>query len=150
MRFVAIFDSMKNYWLVWGALLAAVSVILGAFAAHGLEKHLASGFVTERQLHNFETAARYQMYHAIALLICGVVLPRFVSNKLLRLAPWFFCTGILLFSGSLYLLSVRDVIGLNNWQWLGPITPLGGLGFIGGWVLLALGCWRAQPIANRD
>lgn len=129
---------MKVNWMLKGALLAGLSVALGAFAAHGLEKHLESGAMTERQMHNFETAARYQMYHALAILLCALLL-RQSQARLLKAAPWLFSLGILLFSGSLYLLSVRDVIGLSNWHWLGPVTPLGGLCFMAGWVLLALG-----------
>ncbi len=121
-----------------GALLAGLSVALGAFAAHGLEKHLETGLMTERQMHNFETAARYQMYHALGILLCALVL-RGSTSRLLKAAPWLFATGILLFSGSLYLLSLRNVLGIANWHWLGPVTPLGGLCFLAGWVLLALG-----------
>lgn len=126
-----------------GALLAGLSVALGAFAAHGLEKHLESGLMTERQLHNFETAARYQMYHALAIVVCALLL-RQPATRMLKAAPWLFAAGILLFSGSLYLLSVRDIIGLENWQWLGPVTPLGGLCFMAGWVLLALGSFNRK------
>jgi uncharacterized membrane protein YgdD (TMEM256/DUF423 family) len=129
---------MKVNWVLKGALLAGISVALGAFAAHGLAKHLESGLMTERQMHNFETAARYQMYHALAILLCAFLL-RQSASRVLKAAPWLFALGILFFSGSLYLLSVRDVIGLENWHWLGPVTPFGGLCFIAGWVMVAIG-----------
>jgi uncharacterized membrane protein YgdD (TMEM256/DUF423 family) len=121
--------------LIAGAALALVSVLAGAFAAHGLKATLDA-----RQLAVFETAARYQMYHAFALLIVGglSVLPQF-SRRLLRFAAIAFGIGILLFSGSLYLLALSGI------GWLGAITPLGGSAFIAGWALLIAAAWQTTP-----
>lgn len=103
-----------------------LSVITGAFAAHGLKQRL-----DPYDLAIFETAARYQMYHAIALLIVGLMasMPQF-STRWLKLAAIGFVLGIVLFSGSLYLLALSGI------RWLGAITPLGGVAFIFGWLLL--------------
>ncbi len=106
-------------------------VILGAFGAHGLKPLL-----TTKMLATFETAVRYQFYHTLALILI-VVLYKFSNSKKLVLASYFFIAGILLFSGSLYVLALTS-INLNTWTWLGPITPLGGICFIIGWWFLFL------------
>ena len=106
--------------LAAGALNGAIAVAAGAFAAHGLRERLAP-----KALEVFETAARYQMYHALAMVLCALVVA--------KSAGWVMQGGIVLFSGSLYLLALTDV------TWLGAITPFGGLGFLAGWGLLA---WR--------
>ena len=104
------------------------SVMIGAFAAHGL-KQLLDGYLPGL----IETAVRYQMYHAIALLVPGVMsaIPQF-SIRWLNRAPLAFTQGIILFSGSLYLLVVSNV------KWLGAITPVGGLALMIGWLLLVI------------
>ena len=110
--------TMFNRWVLSaGAGFALLAVALGAFAAHGLKAVLDA-----QQLALFETASRYQMYHALALLVVGVMLtnPQF-SRSLLKLAAIAFILGIILFSGSLYLLALVGV------SWLGAITPLGGI-----------------------
>ncbi len=120
-------DSGINRWvIIAGAGFALVAVMTGAFAAHGL-KHLLDAY----SLGLIETAVRYQMYHAIALLIVGIfsITPQF-SPRWLKLAAVAFILGIVLFSGSLYLLA------LSNIRWLGAITPLGGVAFISGWLAL--------------
>ncbi|CAN5186449.1 DUF423 domain-containing protein [soil metagenome] len=122
-----------------GALFAALSVILGAFAAHGLQKYLDSGEMTPKSLEVFQTGARYQMYHAFALIACGILAKIFGESKSLKIAGILFFTGIIFFSGSLYLLSTATVLGIESWKWLGPITPLGGLCFISGWIFMAIG-----------
>jgi uncharacterized membrane protein YgdD (TMEM256/DUF423 family) len=106
-----------------GALNAAIAVAAGAFAAHGLRDRLA-----ERALAVFETGARYHMYHALAMILAGLLAAR---------APgWMFQAGIVLFSGSLYALALTDVKGL------GAVTPIGGLAFLAGWLWLAYAAWR--------
>lgn len=112
----------RSRLLVAGALNGAIAVGAGAFAAHGLE-----GRLEPHALDIFQTAARYQMYHALAMVLCAVLLA--------RTAGWLFQIGIVLFSGSLYLLALTDV------KVLGAITPLGGLGFLAGWGYLA---WSAR------
>jgi uncharacterized membrane protein YgdD (TMEM256/DUF423 family) len=119
-------------WLVAGALLAAVAVAAGAFGAHGLRGRLSPG-----DLATFETAARYQIYHALALIAVALLAERGVGG--VAGAGWLFLTGILLFSGSLYLLTLAGL------RWMGAITPFGGVAFIAGWVLLAVAGWRHNP-----
>jgi uncharacterized membrane protein YgdD (TMEM256/DUF423 family) len=120
---------MHKGFIKTAALLGALSVMLGAFAAHGLKKIL-----TADDLQIFETAVRYQFYHVFALLGVGILYASF-SGKLMVWAGKFFIAGIILFSGSLYLLCYvkYNQLPLN---WLGAITPFGGAAFIAGWVLL--------------
>lgn len=124
---------MHKRFLTWGALLAGLAVAFGAFGAHGLKK-----LVPPETVATFETGVRYQMYHALALLLVGLIAERLPSVWLKR-AAWCFLIGILLFSGSLYLLTAlkaTDSVGLGG---LGIITPIGGVFFIAGWVCLAVG-----------
>jgi len=109
-----------------GALNGAIAVAAGAFGAHGLRERLEP-----RALEIFETAARYQMFHALAIVLCGVIATRGATT-----AGWLFQAGILVFSGSLYALALTDV------KVLGAITPIGGLAFLAGWVWLAWTAWR--------
>lgn len=109
-----------------GALNAAVAVGAGAFAAHGLRDRL-----DPRGLEVFETAARYQMYHAIAIVLAGIL-----ATRGAQAAGWIFQAGVVLFSGSLYVLALTGVKGL------GAITPLGGVAFLAGWLWLGWTAWR--------
>jgi len=120
---------MHKGFIKTAALLGALSVMLGAFAAHGLKNMLAAG-----DLQIFETAVRYQFYHVFALLAAGILYAAF-PGKLLVWAGKLFITGMILFSGSLYVLCYvkYNEIPLN---WIGAITPFGGAAFIAGWVLL--------------
>ncbi len=118
--------STSGIFLTIGAVYGAMSVALGAFAAHGLR-----AAVPPEMLTTFETAARYQMYHALALVFTAVMMEKSPQDGILAGAGWCFALGTLLFSGSLYLLV------LLREQWLAIITPLGGLGFLAGWLLLA-------------
>ncbi|MGB5329477.1 MAG: DUF423 domain-containing protein [Gammaproteobacteria bacterium] len=126
-------DSRISRWiLVAGAGLAMLAVMTGAFAAHGLKHVLDADYLLV-----FETAARYQMYHAIALMIVAVIstMPQF-SPRWVKLAAFAFMLGIILFSGSLYLLALSGI------KWLGAITPLGGVAFIFGWLALIVAALR--------
>jgi uncharacterized membrane protein YgdD (TMEM256/DUF423 family) len=127
---------MQKRLLQFGGFLGAIAVILGALAAHGLRSKLSSGLITESNLQLFDTAARYQMYHCIALLTMAFLIERF-HFKMITWAAYCFIAGIFLFSGSIYLLSTSRLLGLEV-SWLGPITPVGGLLFVIGWVLLAM------------
>jgi uncharacterized membrane protein YgdD (TMEM256/DUF423 family) len=127
--------------LITGALLACLAVILGAYGAHGLKNALGPEHIS--QVQSFDTAARYQMYHAFALIVLGIIMKLFGESRLLNGAYTCFVIGILLFSGSLYLLSTRSITGLE-WPWLGPVTPLGGLFFILGWVFFAVAIIRKK------
>ena len=109
-----------------GAINAALAVAAGAFAAHALKERLSV-----RALEIFETGARYHIYHALAMILAGMLAVRGAST-----AGWIFQAGIVLFSGSLYLLAATDV------KILGAITPLGGAAFLAGWLWLAWCAWR--------
>lgn len=132
---------MRKKLLLFGGLFALLAVILGAFGAHGLK-----ALITTEQLQTFHTGVKYQFYHSFALILMGLLLhlPYFVDNKFIHRAGFFFIIGIFLFSGSVYLLATRDVIGLTNWKWLGPITPLGGLTFIIGWISFIIGVSKSK------
>ena len=119
---------MARIFLVLAAILAGLAVAGGAFGAHALRGQLAA-----RSLEIFETGIRYQMYHALGLLaIALLLLQRPDSSSLLTVAGWAFVGGVLIFSGSLYGLSLSGI------KWLGAITPLGGVALIGGWICLAI------------
>jgi uncharacterized membrane protein YgdD (TMEM256/DUF423 family) len=113
-----------------GSASALVAVATGAFGAHGLRARLSPDLLAV-----FETAARYQMYHALALLAVGWAVTRWPGPWPVR-AGWLFAVGTLLFSGSLYALA------LSGMRWLGAVTPLGGLAFLAGWTCLLLGMLR--------
>lgn len=123
---------MHKGFIKTAAVLGALSVMLGAFAAHGLKNILAAG-----DLQIFETAVRYQFYHVFALLAVGILYAAF-PGKLLVWAGKLFIAGMILFCGSLYVLCYikYNEIPLN---WIGAITPFGGAAFIAGWVLLFWG-----------
>ena len=118
---------MGQVFVLIGAVSGGLSVAAGAFGAHALKARLP-----ENALAAFETGARYQMYHALALVLVGILIgirPTSVFNY----AGWAFVAGTVLFSGSLYGLALTDI------KAFGPITPLGGLAFLAGWALLAWG-----------
>jgi uncharacterized membrane protein YgdD (TMEM256/DUF423 family) len=124
-------------WLVLGALSGLVSVAAGAFGAHALKQRLPADLLAI-----FETGARYQMYHALALVLVGVLasraeLPARAASPL-QLSGALFLAGTVLFSGSLYVLS------LTGQRWLGAITPLGGLAFLAAWLGLAWAGWLSR------
>ena len=119
-------------WFATGAALCGLGVLLGAFGAHGLKDRL-----TPEMLSVFETGIRYHLVHALGILAVGSAVARW-PQTLVSVAGWCFIAGIVLFSGSLYLLSVTGV------RWLGAITPVGGLLFIAGWITLAVGALRAS------
>ncbi len=137
--------SLSLPWLPVGAILGGLAVAAGAFAAHGLDKRFAETYrdwppklvagrempASWKYLQDFKTGAEYQMYHALALVAVGV-LARGIQSTLLNLAGWSFLGGIVLFSGSLYVLSLT---GQTRW---GMVTPFGGLLFLVGWALLAI------------
>ncbi|MDE3036423.1 MAG: DUF423 domain-containing protein [Nitrospirota bacterium] len=127
-----------SHFLPAGAVLAGLGVAAGAFGAHGLK-----ALLSVEMLAVFETAVRYQVYHALALMLTGILLDRSVASEgrtSLRLAGRLFLAGVLLFSGSLYLLALSQI------RWLGAITPIGGFCFIAGWGVLA---WAANRKNRR-
>ena len=128
---------MKNF-IVIGAVLAGLAVLIGAFGAHALKE-----LMSESNIATFETGSRYHFYHSIALLFVGLMSYRW-NSKLLKYAGICFVIGILFFSGSLYLLALKDGWGLESWKWLGPMTPIGGLFFIIGWILIVIGVLKSK------
>ncbi|MBN8226777.1 DUF423 domain-containing protein [Corallococcus macrosporus] len=124
---------MMRWWIVVGAVNAFLAVAAGAFGAHALKARLPQDLQVI-----FETGARYHMYHALALVAVGL-LGTVRPSALLESSGWAMLVGIVLFSGSLYALALSGV------RVLGAITPLGGLGFLAGWALLAVAAWRATP-----
>ncbi|MEZ5054790.1 MAG: DUF423 domain-containing protein [Chitinophagales bacterium] len=124
---------MQKTFGIIAAFYGATAVILGAFGAHGLKSKLDM-----YQLEIFNKGVQYQFYHVFALLAVAFLAQR-LSAQTLVFAGWSFTIGILFFSGSLYLLATRHLLGLDSMTpILGPITPLGGLCFIIGWILLLL------------
>jgi len=125
----------KNY-LSFGIVLAGLAVILGAFGAHKLKE-----LVTPETVSSFQTGVQYQMYHSLALILLAISFERF-PNKFMKWTGICFLLGILLFSGSLYLLAglkATDQVGLKG---LGLITPVGGVFFIAGWLFFLFGVRR--------
>jgi uncharacterized membrane protein YgdD (TMEM256/DUF423 family) len=135
---------MAKKWLITGFIFAALAVIIGAFAAHSLKDYVDAGYVKAPVLQHFETGARYQMYHAFALMICGILASIYGEHRFIKIAGIFFVAGILLFSGSLYLLLRNNLGWETSWTWLYPLTPLGGLCFISGWIVLVIGVLRKK------
>lgn len=123
---------MYKPFLFTAAILGALAVALGAFGAHGLKSK-----VNADTLQVFETAVKYQFWHVFALIVVSILFQHYSSNTLLWSGRCFIA-GIILFSGSLYALTFFRVAGNENMNWLGAITPLGGLSFIAGWILLAI------------
>lgn len=122
---------MTRIFLAIASILAGLSVAIGAFAAHALRPKLS-----ERAIEIFETGTRYQMYHALALILVALLLSRAETGQsLLVAAGSAFILGVALFSGSLYTLS------LTNIKWMGAIAPLGGVAFLVGWGCLAVAAW---------
>ena len=122
----------KNYVAI-AATFGGLAVASGAFGAHGLE-----GLTKDQKiLHGFQTAVQYQMYHALALLAVAMLYEKFPSRRL-KWAATCFITGILLFSGSLYLLTFLKLQESSAVKFVGPVTPLGGVFFIAGWLFLLL------------
>jgi uncharacterized membrane protein YgdD (TMEM256/DUF423 family) len=121
---------MEQTWFTLGCALMVLGIGAGAFAAHSLKGQLSAD-----NLEIWQTAARYHIYHALALLAVAYAATRW-QGSLTTVAGWLFVAGIALFSGSLYVLAISGV------KWLGAVTPLGGLCFLAGWVSLAVAAFR--------
>lgn len=122
---------MYNKLLGIAGIFGLLAVALGAFGAHGLNDVLLPN---EKAV--FETANRYHFYHTVMLVLVAILYAR-DESRMLRLAAFAFIDGIVLFSGSLYLLASKQLLGISTWTFLGPITPVGGVFFIIGWFILA-------------
>ena len=134
------FAASQRWLLLAAGVLGFGGVLVGSFGAHGLESYLAGrGYdaeLIEKRLDQFDVGARYHLLHSIALLALASSLP--ISDRARRWVGWLLVAGIALFSGSLYLLV------LTNTPWLGAITPLGGLSWIVGWIVLAVAAFRSD------
>ena len=122
---------MSKVFIILGSLNAFLAVALGAFGAHGLQNKL-----TEQMLATYETGVKYHMMHALGLILIGIISRYTSGSVLINWSGWLICAGIVLFSGSLYLLSISGI------RWLGAVTPLGGLSFLAGWLLLAVAAFK--------
>jgi uncharacterized membrane protein YgdD (TMEM256/DUF423 family) len=128
---------MNKRIIITASLLGVLAVVTGAFGAHGLK-----AVITTAQLETWHTAVQYNFYHVFALLFLSTF-GRFKNNMIVA-AYYFFTFGVVLFSGSLYLMACKDLLGLNAGfvKVIGPITPIGGLLYISGWIMLAFAALR--------
>ena len=122
------------FWIFSGSLLGAISLALGAFGAHGLKSKLGNDL-----LNTFETATRYQMYHAFAIICLGLIMNSFHSS-LFSWSGWFFIIGTILFSGSLYIFVLTGI------KSFGAIAPIGGLSLLFGWIFLTIGACNSSNL----
>ena len=123
---------MAKFYLVLGSINAMLVVIIGAFGAHGLKDRL-----TAENMAVFQTGVQYHFYHAVGLILLGLIALQIPISPYLRWSAWLMLMGIVLFSGSLYALSITNI------RWLGMITPFGGMAFILAWLMLAIGIMRS-------
>ncbi len=129
---------MKNKFLITG-IFGALAVILGAFGAHYLKNKITLGGFTQSQLDTYHTAVNYHFIHTLAMTFVMLLLKLETQNKFINWSFNLFLLGIILFSGSLYLLSLQDLFAISSIsKIIGPITPIGGLMFILGWLFLAI------------
>ncbi len=127
---------MYKPFIVTALILGALAVFLGAFGAHGLK-----GYVDVQLLISYETAVRYQFYHVFAIALTGIIYKTIPTKKVL-LAGKFFIAGIIVFSGSLYVMTILALFQINQIKLIGAITPFGGILLIAGWILLAIAVYR--------
>jgi uncharacterized membrane protein YgdD (TMEM256/DUF423 family) len=130
---------MSKHFLIGASFFGGTGVAFGAFGAHGLEKLTTDSKI----LHGFQTGAQYQLYHALALLAVAILYEKF-PVKAMKWAGYSFIAGIILFSGSLYLLTFLKIQESSAVKFVGPITPLGGICFIAGWLLLLVAVARKK------
>jgi uncharacterized membrane protein YgdD (TMEM256/DUF423 family) len=122
---------MNKRIIITASLLGIMAVVLGAFGAHGLR-----GKISADELKTWDTAVQYHFYHVLALLFLSTF-ARF-NSRLINVSSWCFTFGIILFSGSLYILASKNILNITQTSFIGPITPLGGVFFIIGWICLLL------------
>ena len=126
---------MAKTYLLIAALNGFLAVAFGAFGAHGLKQRLSADLLAV-----YQTGVQYQFYHTLALFLVAALMLHWPQNNSLRWSALLFCMGIVIFSGSLYVLS------LTGARWLGAITPIGGVAFLAGWVALAVAVWKAEIV----
>lgn len=130
---------MHKSFLITGAILGAMAVALGAFGAHGLQR-MELG---EPIIQGFRTGVQYQFFHALALIATAIIFSHYSNNKI-KWAGICFISGIILFCGSLYLITLLNIFEMDTVRLIGPLTPLGGLFMIAGWVLLVVGILKTK------
>jgi uncharacterized membrane protein YgdD (TMEM256/DUF423 family) len=130
---------MHKNFVIWAAFFGGLGVALGAFGAHGLQKATTD----EKIFHGFQTAVQYQIYHALALLAIAILFDK-LSAKWMKWAGYSFIAGIILFSGSLYLLTFLKIQESSAVKFVGPVTPFGGVMFILGWIFLLIAALKAK------
>ena len=135
---------MHKGFIRTSAILGFLSVALGAFAAHALKQK-----ISDYAVNIFETGVRYQFYHTFAILVTGILYKEF-PNGLIRLAGILFILGIILFSGSLYCLMYIKGAVIPGYDWIGTITPIGGLSFLAGWLCLLAGVSGKGKSVNQN
>ena len=123
---------MAKFYLALGCINAMLVVIIGAFGAHGLKVRLSV-----ENMAVFQTAVQYHFYHAVGLILIGLIALQMPISPYLRWSAWLMLMGIVLFSGSLYALSITNI------RWLGMITPFGGMAFTLAWLMLAIGIMKS-------
>ena len=137
---------MRNGAMVFAGISGCLAVILGAFGAHYLKDKVESGLLTQKDLDAYKTAVQYQLVHTLAIMGIFLIKDKLpLYNKTIGVL---FMLGIILFSGSIYLLSTASLTGLNL-RWLGPVTPLGGLAFIGGWICLTIAAIKQKEASKQ-
>lgn len=123
---------MAKIFIFLGSLSAFLAVALGAFGAHALQKQLSPDM-----LEIYQTGFRYHIIHSLGLILMGVITHWMSQNGWMNWAGWLLLAGIVIFSGSLYIMSI------TGWRWLGAVTPVGGISFLAGWILLAIAALRS-------
>ena len=124
---------MDRTFFIIASLLGTLSVAFGAFGAHALRDRLEPSLLA-----NFQTGVTYQFYHALALFVVVLAISKWPTGNSAVWAGWLFVAGIVFFSGSLYLMA------FTGQRWLGAVTPIGGVAFIAGWLLLAWTAWQGK------
>lgn len=130
-----------KYQMLIVGLSGAIAVALGALGAHALKGQLETGLISLSELGAFDTASKYQLFHTLAMLVV-LIWNEKLNSKILVRAYQFFLLGIIFFSGSLYFLTTRHLLGAEWLRFLGPVTPLGGLFFIAGWLCIAFSMFK--------
>lgn len=126
---------MAKTYLLIAALNGFLAVALGAFGAHGLKQRLSADLLAV-----YQTGVQYHFYHTLALFLVAALMLHLPQSTSLRWSALLFCIGMSVFSGSLYVLSITGV------RWLGAITPIGGVAFLAGWIVLAVAVWKAEIV----
>jgi uncharacterized membrane protein YgdD (TMEM256/DUF423 family) len=129
---------MERNWIFTGCMAAALAVVAGAFGAHALQDLLE-----EKYIHTYQTAVTYHFFHALAVILTGM-LHAVAHSKKIKIAYRLFIAGLILFSGSLYTMTLIMAFAHLRFTWLGAITPIGGLSFIAGWVVLGMAARKPQ------